>query len=184
AALAAIGAPAANIAATQTAKGWTAPDWMHPGRVAALTLGPKPLGYFGEIHPRVSAALGVKGVAVGFEIDLGLVPARKAKATRARPAADMPSLQPLRRDFAFIAPAATPAADLVRAARGADKALIADVSVFDIYQGENLGDDEKSVALAVTLQPREASLTDAEIDALSAAVAGAVEKRCGAKLRS
>jgi len=182
--LAALGAPAANIGAAATAKGWSAPSWMHPGRVAALTLGPKPLGYFGELHPTILEALDLKGPAVGFEIDLAAVPLPKAKATRARSAADLPTLTPVRRDFAFVVKDATPAVDLVRAAKGADKQLIADVAVFDVYAGTGLAEDEKSVGVAVTLQPRAATMTDADIDAVAAAIAGAVEKRCGARLRA
>lgn len=176
AALEAAGAPTANL---QTAR--DAPPWMHPGRTGMLTLGPKPLARFGELHPKLVQTMGLKGPVVAFEVVLDAIP--PAKARRARPAADLPSLQPVRRDFAFVIAADKPANDLVRAVKGADKALIADVTVFDVYAGEGLAADEKSVGLAVTLQPRDATLTEEGIEAISAAIAAAAEKRCGARLR-
>jgi phenylalanyl-tRNA synthetase beta chain len=90
---------------------------------------------------------------------------------------------PLSRDFAFLVDAATPAADLVRPILGADKALIADARVFDVYQGKGVPEGQKSLAVEVAIQPREKTLTDAEIDALSARIVAAAEKAVGAKLR-
>ena len=160
------------------------PAWYHPGRVGALALGPKNrLATFGEVHPRVLAAMDVTGPLVGFEIDLDAVPLPKATRT-ARPALDAPDLQPVTRDYAFVMASDVPADRLIRAAKGADKALIDSVSVFDVFTGAALGEGRKSVAIEVTLQPREKTLTDQEIDRVSASIVAAVEKATGGQLRT
>lgn len=123
------------------------------------------------------------GPAVGFEVYLGGVPLPKARGSRARPPLDASAFQAVTRDFAFVVAADQPADAVVRAAQSADKALITDVSVFDVYAGEALGPGRKSVAISVTLQPRKATLTDAEIDAVAAKIVANVEKRTGGTLR-
>jgi phenylalanyl-tRNA synthetase beta chain len=178
--LTACGAPVANL---QTAA--EAPAWYHPGRSGVLRLGPKNvLAAFGEIHPGVLEAMDVKGPMVGIEVFLDNIPLPKDKGTRTRPKLDAPDLLPVDRDFAFIVGADVEADQLVRAARGAEKALIADVAVFDVYQGKGVEDGHKSVALTVRLQPRDKTLTDAEIDAVGDKVVAAVAKATGGKLRS
>jgi len=176
-----IGAPTASL---QTAQG-AAAAWWHPGRSARLQLGPKSvLVEFGELHPAVLKQLDLAGPVFGFELWLDAVPEPKRKASgKSRPKLDLPSLMPLTRDFAFVVDKAVAAGDLVRAVSGADKALIAKVSVFDVYEGAGVPAGSKSVALEVTLQPREATMTDAQIEALSAAVVTAAEK-AGGKLRA
>ncbi len=164
-----------------------APDWYHPGRSAALKLGPKKvLGYFGELHPGILREMGVKGPIAAFEIFLDELPARKRKGT-ARPPLDAPDLMPVRRDLAFVVDEDVEAAAILRAAKGADKALITDVSVFDVFGGEKaaaqLGEGRKSVAIEITLQPRKATLTDEEIAAVMDKVVAAVRKATGAELR-
>jgi phenylalanyl-tRNA synthetase beta chain len=178
AALAAIGAPTANLQVV--AEG---PAWYHPGRVGSLMLGPKNrVAVFGEIHPRVLLAMDVAGPAVGFEIDLDAVPLPKAART-ARPALKISDLQPISRDFAFVVDAGVAADRIVRAARSAEKNLVESVSVFDVYAGAALGEGRKSVAIEVILQPRERTLTEEEIDAASRRIVAAVEKATGATLR-
>jgi phenylalanyl-tRNA synthetase beta chain len=175
----ALGAPVDKL---QTARG--CPGWYHPGRSGTLQLGPKlVLAHFGELHPAILDALDIKGPAVAFELDLDALPAPKTKATRAKPALEMPDLMPVRRDFAFIVDQNVPAESLVRAARGAEKALITDVSVFDLFEGESIGADKVSVAIEVTLQPRDKTLTDAEIDLVADKVVAQVEKATGGMLR-
>jgi phenylalanyl-tRNA synthetase beta chain len=175
-----IGAPVASL---QTAQGSASP-WWHPGRSARLQLGPKAvLAEFGELHPAVLKALDVAGPVYGFEITLDAVPEPKKKAIKSRPAFSPSSLMPLTRDFAFVADKAKAAGDLVKAAAGADKALIAAVRVFDVYEGPGVPDGSKSVALEVVVQPRDKTLTEAEIEALSGKIVAAVEK-AGGKLRS
>jgi phenylalanyl-tRNA synthetase beta chain len=160
------------------------PAWYHPGRVGSLMLGPKNrLAVFGEVHPRVLEALDVAGPLVAFEIDLNAVPLPRATRT-ARPALDASDLQGVTRDFAFVVADEISADRIVRAARSADKVLIDSVSVFDIFSGETIGQAKKSVAIEVTLQPRERTLTDEEIDKVSAAIVAAVSEATGGELRT
>jgi len=161
------------------------PAWLHPGRSATLQFGPKAvIGWFGELHPATLKALDVKGPLAAFEINLSALPPAKAKATRARPKLALADLQPLRRDFAFVVDAGVAAGDLVKAVAGAERNLIVDVSVFDIYEGERVGPGKKSVALSVTLQPKDRTLTDADIEDVSAKIVAAAAKRAGAILRT
>ena len=177
--LAEIGAPTAGL---QLVQGQNR-DWWHPGRSARLQMGPKVVAVeFGALHPRALKALDADGPLLAFELILDALPEPKIKA-KTRGNADLPTLMPLSRDFAFVVEDAWPAGDLVRAAASADKTLIADVRVFDVYRGTGVEPGFKSVALEVTLQPREATLTDAEIEALSNKIIAAADK-LGAKLRS
>jgi len=178
AALEAAGAPVGNLQVTTDA-----PDWYHPGRSGTLRLGPTVLARFGETHPEVLDLLGAKGPMVQFEVFLDAVPAPKKKAGTARPLLRLSALQPVVRDFAFVVDAATEADRVVRAVRGADKALVADVAVFDVYRGPGVGEGRKSLALSVTLQPTEKTLTEAEIDAVGQKIVAAVAKAVGGVLR-
>jgi phenylalanyl-tRNA synthetase beta chain len=177
--LAALGAPVAS-AQVQAGGG----DWYHPGRSGLITLGPKTvLARFGEVHPRTLTALDAEGPMVAFEILIDALPVPKAKPTRSRPALDASDLMPVKRDFAFVVDTGVQAGDIVRAARGADKALISEVSVFDVFVGPSLGEGRKSIAIEVTLQPRDKTLTDEEIDAVAQAIVAAVTKKTGGTLR-
>ena len=178
AALEAAGAPVANLQVSTDA-----PAWYHPGRSGALRLGPKVLALFGELHPGVLADLGYDGRAVGFEAFLDAVPQPKARAGKAKPMLRVSPFQPVERDFAFVLDEATQADAVAKAVRQADKALITDVSVFDVYAGPNLGEGRKSLAVSVTLQPTKATLTEAEIEAVSQRIVAAVEKATGGTLR-
>jgi phenylalanyl-tRNA synthetase beta chain len=178
-ALAVLEAAGAPIATVQTVAG--APAWFHPGRSGTIQMGPQnKLAHFGEIHPRVLAAMDVKGPLVAFEVILNAIPASKAKGL-ARPALVASDLNPLTRDFAFVADTAVESDKFIKAARNADKALIADVSIFDVFPLEN---GKRSLAIEVTLQPREKTLTDEEIEAVSAKIVSAVQKATGATLRT
>ena len=178
AALAAAGAPVANL---QVAR--DAPEWYHPGRSGVLMLGPKKLAAFGEIHPAIIRDLELRGAVSAFEVIMDAVPPAKAKKSAARPFLALAVLQPVARDFAFVVESDIDAAQLVRAAAGADKNLIAGVDLFDVYQGPELGENKKSLAIAVTLQPTDATLTDAEIDAAAEKIVAAVTKATGGVLR-
>jgi phenylalanyl-tRNA synthetase beta chain len=174
-----LGAPVDKL---QTAQG-SASSWWHPGRSARLQLGPKAvMAEFGEIHPAVLKTLDVAGPVYGFEITLEAIPEPKKKAIKSKAAFSPSTLMPLTRDFAFLVEKTKPAGDLVKAAAGADKALITAVRVFDVYEGAGVPDGFKSIALEVVVQPREATLTDADIEALSAKIVAAAEK-AGGKLR-
>jgi phenylalanyl-tRNA synthetase beta chain len=158
-------------------------DWWHPGRHGKICLGPKKvLGVYGEIHPRVLAAMDVKGPVVAFTLWPAEVPLpRKAGATR--PALKISDLQAVERDFAFVVDAQVEALTLVNAAMGADKTLIEDVRVFDEFIGGSLGEGKKSLALTVRLQPRTQTLKDADIEAVATKVIGSVTKATGGILR-
>jgi phenylalanyl-tRNA synthetase beta chain len=176
--LAALGVPMAALSVAADA----APAHYHPGRSGVVRQGPKTvLARFGEIHPRVLAALELSGPAAGFEVFLDAVPEPKR---RKRGAADLPAFQPVRRDFAFLLDEGVPAEAVLRAARVADRALIADVALFDRFAGGKLPPGKVSLAVQVTLQPREATLTDAQIESISQRIVAAVAKATGATLRA
>jgi phenylalanyl-tRNA synthetase beta chain len=181
--LEAAGAPVENLQTTADA-----PKWYHPGRSGCLRLGPKVLAAFGELHPRVLQAFDLKGPAVGFELFLERIPEPKRKETssgggKAKPALALSAFQPVERDFAFLLAEDVPAEKLLRAAKGADKALVAGAQIFDVYRGQGVPEGQKSVALAVTLQPLERTLTDQDIEAVAQKIVAAVEKQTGGTLR-
>jgi phenylalanyl-tRNA synthetase beta chain len=160
------------------------PAWFHPGRSASLQFGPKTvIGAFGEAHPKVLRALDLKGPLVAFEITLDALPLPRHKPTKMKPKLVLPEFQPVTRDFAFVVGRDVAAGDIVKAAQAAERQLIAAIDVFDTYEGGGIDPDKKSVAIAVTLQPTEKTLTDAEIEALSARIIGEVAKKTGAVLR-
>ena len=177
--LAAAGAP---MQALQIVPG--GPDWLHPGRSGTIQIGPQNvLGYFGELHPRALEVLGADGPLFAFDVILDRIPEAKKKPTRAKPVLELSAFQPVSRDFAFIVDRKVKAGDIVRAAQGVDKKLITDVSVFDVYEGKGIDPDKKSLAIAVTIQPREKTMTDQEIDAVAAKIVAEVTKKTGGTLR-
>jgi phenylalanyl-tRNA synthetase beta chain len=158
-----------------------APGFYHPGRSGVVRQGPKTvLGSFGELHPRVLAALDMAGPVAAFTLNLDAVAEPKR---RRRAAPELPPFQPVRRDFAFLADVAVTADAVLRAARGAERTLIAGVSLFDVYEGDKLPEGKKSLAIEVVFQPRDRTLTDAEIEAAGQKVIAAVVKATGASLR-
>ena len=175
-----IGAPVGSL---QLVQGQNR-EWWHPGRSARLQLGPKNIIVeFGALHPSVLKTLDADAPMLAFEIVLDNVPEPKGKGGKARGAANLSNLMPLTRDFAFVVDEDKAVGDLVRAVAGADKALITEVRVFDVYRGKGVPEGQKSIALEVELQPREATLTDTEIDAVMAKIVAAATK-AGAVLRS
>ncbi|MBS0563006.1 MAG: phenylalanine--tRNA ligase subunit beta [Proteobacteria bacterium] len=178
--LAAIGAPARVQIGRKVA------PWWHPGRSGAVALGPNVLATFGEVHPRVMQAMDVKGPAVAFSLDLAAVPFPKSRSAT-RPALALSGLQAVERDFAFVVDSGVEALTIVNAALGADKALVEQVSVFDQFTGERaeaqMGPGKKSLAISVRLQPRDRTLTDEEIEAVSARIVEKVAKATGGTLR-
>jgi phenylalanyl-tRNA synthetase beta chain len=176
-------AAGATAQALQIAPG--GPAWFHPGRSGTIQIGPQNvLGYFGELHPRALEALGAEGPLVAFEVILERIPEPKAKPTRAKPALELSPFQPVDRDFAFVVERNVKAVDIVRAAQAADRKLIARVTVFDVYEGPGIDPGKKSIAIAVTIQPRERTMTDEEIEALATKIVGEVGKRTGGVLRA
>jgi phenylalanyl-tRNA synthetase beta chain len=178
--LAAAGAPVDRL---QIVPG--GPAFLHPGRSGTIQLGPKlVLGWFGELHPAMLEALDVEGPLAVSEVILERVPEQKARPTRTKPKLELSPFQPVTRDFAFVVDGKVLADAVVRAAENADKALITSVEVFDLYEGKGIEPGKKSIAIAVTLQPREKTMTDAEIDAVAAKIVAEVTKRTGATLRA
>jgi phenylalanyl-tRNA synthetase beta chain len=179
--LAMLDAMGASTGGMQTVQGARA--WWHPGRSGTFKLGPKTiLAEFGELHPRVLKELGVDGPVYGFELFLDALPPAKVKVGKTKAKLEASAFMPLTRDFAFVAKADLPAGDLIRAVAQVDKSLISEVSLFDRYQGQGVADGEVSLGLEVTLQPRERTLTDAEIEAVSTKIIAAAAK-LGARLR-
>lgn len=183
-ALAALSAAGVDTAPLMVMDG--APDWYHPGRSGTLRLGPKTiLAAFGELHPRALQALDVKGPLVGFEVYLDRIPASRGKAgVRTKSALKLSELQAVERDFAFIVDAGVAAETLLKAVRGADKALIARAGVFDVFAGPGIPEGKKSLAISVRLEPQAQTLTDAQIEAVGKKIVAAAEKACGATLRA
>ena len=178
--LSAVGAP---MQALQVVPG--GPNWLHPGRSGTIQIGPQNvLGYFGELHPAALETLGAEGPLVAFEVILDRIPEPKQKPTRAKPVLELSPFQPVSRDFAFIVDRSIRAGDIVRAAQAVDKKLITDVGVFDVYEGKGIENGKKSVAIAVTMQPREKTMTDQEIDAIGAKIVAEVAKKTGGTLRA
>ena len=162
-----------------------APAWSHPGRGGRVQLGPtNVIGWFGELHPAWATEMDLTGPVAAFELDLDAIPEPRKKATRAKPALKLSDLMPVERDFAFLLDRDVAADKLLRAARNADKALITAVGIFDLFEGKGVADGKKSVAIRVTLQPVEKTLTDEEIDKVSASVVAAVGKATGGTLRT
>jgi phenylalanyl-tRNA synthetase beta chain len=181
-ALAVLAAAGAPSSALQTAQG--GPAWFHPGRSGTIQIGPQNvLGHFGELHPRALEALDAEGPLVAFEVILERIPEPRTRGTRAKPVLELSPFQPVQRDFAFVVDRQVKAADIVRAAQSADRKLITGITVFDVYEGQGIAPGRKSIAIAVTLQPREQTMTDAEIEALAARIVAEVGKRTGGVLR-
>jgi phenylalanyl-tRNA synthetase beta chain len=182
-ALAVLTAAGAPAQAMQVVPG--GPSWLHPGRSGTIQIGPQNvLGYFGELHPRALEALDAEGPLAVFEVILDRIPEPKAKPTRAKPILELSPFQPVTRDFAFVVDVKVKAGDIVRAAQNVDRKLITGVTVFDIYEGPGIEQGKKSIAIAVTLQPREKTMTDEEIEAVAGKIVAEASKRTGAILRS
>lgn len=154
----------------------------HPGQSATLRLGPKTvLAEFGALHPALTRAFDVDGPVMAVQIFLDAIPAKRASGP-ARSAFTPPALQAVRRDFAFLAPVALAAGDLVRAVKGADKTAIVDARLFDRFAGAGVPEGQVSLAVEVELQPQDKSFTDADLKAIADKVVAAAAK-VGAVLR-
>ena len=161
-----------------------APAWYHPGRSGVLSLGPKALAYFGEVHPRVLAALDIKGPAAAFEIFLDAIPEPKARGGNTRAPLEVSDFPSVERDFAFVIESSVTAEAVIRAAGSVDRKLIEEVSIFDLYQGKGIAEGHKSLAISVRLQPKDKTLTEPEIEAVAEKIVTAVGKATGGNLRS
>lgn len=178
AALEAAGAPVANLQVFAESS-----RWYHPGRSGTLRLGPKNiLASFGELHPAVMKAMDVAGPMIGFEVMLDAIPSPKQKSAT-KGALILSNLQMVERDFAFLIDRDCPVSELIRAAKGADKTHIADIKVFDVYEGKGVPEGKRSVAISALFAPGSETFSDKEIEALSAKICAAAEKATGAILR-
>jgi phenylalanyl-tRNA synthetase beta chain len=160
-----------------------APSWYHPGRAGTLTLGPKVLATFGEVHPKVLAAFDLRGPVSAFEVNLDAIPEAKAKG-KARAVFTPSPYQAIERDFAFVVDENVTADEVLRAAKGADRNLVETAAIFDLYEGKGVPEGKKSLAIAVRIQPKDKTLTEPEIEALVQKIVGAVTKATGATLRT
>ena len=161
----------------------TAPVWYHPGRSGTLALGPKLIATFGELHPGILRQFDLKGAAAAFEIFLDAIPEPKTKS-RARSAFSPSPFPAVERDFAFVVDAKVTAEEILKAARGVDRVLIERVDVFDVYEGKGVAEGKRSIAVTARLQPKDRTLTDAEIEAVAQKIVAAVTKATGASLRT
>ncbi|RWK56051.1 phenylalanine--tRNA ligase subunit beta [Mesorhizobium sp.] len=161
------------------------PAWYHPGRSGTIKLGPKVvLGTFGEFHPKTLEELDVSGPLCGFEVFIDAVPEPKAKPTRTKPRLELSAFQAVKRDFAFVVDKTVEAGTLTRAALAADRKLITNVSVFDVFEGAALGAAKKSIAIEVSIQPVEKTLTEEDFEALAKRIVENVHKQTGGVLRA
>ncbi|KAB0677789.1 phenylalanine--tRNA ligase subunit beta [Aureimonas leprariae] len=180
AALEAAGAPVANVIVEAGAS-----PWYHPGRSGRIKLGPKVvLAEFGEFHPKVLKQLDVSGAFCGFEAFLAEIPEPKRKATRTKPILTLSPFQPVKRDFAFVVDEAVETQKIVRAVEGADRKVVSDVRIFDVFRGEAIGAGRKSVAVETTLRPSDATFSEAELETVSGRIVAAVAKATGGTLRT
>lgn len=179
-ALEALAACGGVTAAVQVSR--DAPRWYHPGRSGTLRMGANVIAAFGEIHPRILEDMKVTGPVIGFELFLENIPEAKRKGT-AKSLLELSPFQPVARDFAFLADANVDADQFVKAIKSVDRNLIADVEVFDIYTGKGIEAGKKSVAISVVIQPKDHTLTDAEIEGISQKIVTVVLQKTGAMLR-
>lgn len=172
------GVPVGNLQFSQDA-----PGYYHPGRSSSLRLGKDILGYFGELHPNVIAHHGLNGRPVAFEIFMDRLPMSRKNTGPARPMLNLSAFQPVKRDFAFVVAQDVPAEKLVRAVQGADKVLIQKVEIFDIYRGPGVAEGKQSLAVSVTLQPVEKTLSEQDLEQISTRIIAEVGQKTGGVLR-
>lgn len=161
-----------------------APSYYHPNRSGAIRLGKNVLAYFGELHPAVTKKLGLKVRVMAFEVYLGNIPLPRGNHDKAKKKLTLSAFQPVDKDLAFIVGKNVSAANILAAAKNADRNYITDVRIFDIFEGGNLPEDKKSVALSVTFQPTEQTFTDKDIENLMNKVIVEVGKKTGGSLRN
>lgn len=161
-----------------------APAYYHPSRSGTIRLGKNVLAYFGELHPSVSKSFGLKGRVMAFEVYLNNIPLPRSGSGKTKKRLELATLQPVEKDLAFVVDRGVQASSLLAAAKNADRNMISDVRIFDVYEGENLPTDKKSVALTVTFQPTEQTLTDKDIEALMNKVIVEVGQKTGGELRN
>ena len=162
--------------------------WYHPGRSGSLSLGSSSgpeLAYFGEIHPSIikKADLRTDNV-LGFEIFLDNIPESRKKIREAKPKFEVSDYQKVVRDFAFVIDEKYSSGEIINLVKKIDRDLIKNVKIFDVYQGENIDSGKKSIAFNVTLEPKDKTLSEKDIDQISKKIISTVQDATGANLRS
>lgn len=160
-----------------------APSYYHPGRSGTIRLGKNVLAYFGEIHPSILKKLDIKSRVVAFEVNLNNIPLPRQSASKARKKLELSQFQAVDKDLAFVVDKTVSAAAVIAAAKNADRNLITDVRIFDVYEGANLPEGKKSIAISLTFQPTEQTFTDKDIENLMNKVIVEVGKKTGGELR-
>ncbi len=164
------------------------PSYYHPGKSGSIYLDKddiEPVAYFGEIHPNIIKKLDIKTEAlVNFEIYLDHLKDNKYKLKDQKSNFEYSDYQKSERDFAFIVDKNVKVQDLIKLITSIDKNLIKSVKVFDIYEGENIPSDKKSIALNVTIQSSEKILKDSDLEKINNLIISTVESKSGAKIRS
>jgi phenylalanyl-tRNA synthetase beta chain len=157
--------------------------FLHPGRSAQVMLADAPheiLGWLGELHPLVARAWDLEGVVAGFELDLDRVVAHAVEVPHFE---DLTSFPPVRLDLAVVLADDVAAADAVGVVRGAGGKLLQEVRVFDVYRGAQVGEGRKSLALALTFQAPDRTLTDEDVAPARAKIVAALTEQLGGELR-
>ena len=161
------------------------PDYYHPGKSGALCQGPKNvLAYFGELHPTITSLFDINQALYAFEIFPNSYMANRRLKSRVRPGFNSSQLMPLYRDFAFIFDKEVHAEEIIITIRKLKNTLISDIKIFDVYTGENIPKDKKSIGINLEIQPYEKTLTEAEIDDLSAIIINEISKKFSATIRN
>ena len=160
-----------------------APGWYHPHRSGSVRQGRAVLATFGELHPRVRELFDIAVPVSVFELDLDAVPLPKARAGKARPMLEPLPYPPVDRDFAFVVADTVRAGDLIDAVRGADRRLIREIRLFDVYAGTGIPQGHKSLAVAVRLQAPDRTLVETDIETVAQRIVAAANKATGAVLR-
>jgi len=164
------------------------PNYYHPGKSGRLFLNEGKdivAAYFGEIHPNILKKIDIKTESlVGFEIFLDNLKLPKKTLNDQKTKFAVSDYQKSERDFAFIISKNVSSQDLINAISSVDKNLISNIKVFDVYEGENIPENKKSVAISVTIQSLEKTLNDNDLEKVNKLIIETVENKTGAKIRS
>ena len=160
------------------------PPWLHPGKSGSIYLGKKVLGYFGELNPKLKQILNIDFDIVVFEVFLDKLPATVFKHQFSKSELKVSSLMPIKRDFAFLIDKSVPAKNIIDSVKKKNSKLISDVKIFDVYKGEGVSSELISVGIEITIQPRESSMKDEEIEKICSEIIAEVNKSTGAILRT
>ena len=164
------------------------PNYYHPGKSGRLFLNKgkdKVVAYFGEIHPNILKSIDIKTESlVGFEILMDNLKLPKKTLNNQKISFNVSDFQKSERDFAFIVSKDIKAQDLINAVSSVDQNLISNIKVFDVYEGENIPENQKSIAISVTIQSSEKTLNDSDLENINNLIIKTVENKTGAKIRS